>query len=725
MKERLTFLSFIFLLIFSCNQPGLKVNTGWQSYGGDKGTTRYSPLAQVDTSNVRQLQIAWVYQSGDADTVHHSQIQCNPLIIDTFLYGTSPKMKLFALNAATGKELWVFDPYDSSTAQGGMNDLHFILNNCRGISYWTNGKSDRRIFYTVGSHVYAIDATTGKPIAGFGENGKIDLHEGLGRDIGDLFITATSPGMVYQDMLIMGSRVDEGALAAPGHIRAYDVRTGEQRWIFHTIPHPGEAGYETWEDTAAYKHIGGANNWSGMSLDEKRGILFVPTGSASWDFYGGKRLGDNLYADCLLALDAATGKRIWHFQQVHHDVWDRDLPTPPALVTVTRNGKEIDAVAQPSKTGFVFLFNRETGEPIFPIEEKPVPTDTELTNERLSPTQPIPVLPKPFVRQSFPESELNNLVPEEEYKDIKARWSSYRKDHMYAPPAKQGTIIFPGYDGGAEWGGPAFDPNTGLLYVNANEMAWVLTMVELKEQPRQKENWLAAGMRLYNKYCMSCHGANGEGAGNYPSLNDVQKKYNEQQFQELLVSGRRMMPAFQHMHQQERDALAAYVLDLRQHHNRAFVDTFTRVNDYTKMPYTTTGYNKFLTKSGYPAVRPPWGTLNAINLNTGEIEWKIPLGEYPEFKEKGIITGTENYGGPVVTAGGLVFIAATRDGKIRAFNKRTGDLLWEAILPAPGFATPSVYSVNGRQYIVIACGGGKLGTKSGDSYVAFALPENE
>jgi quinoprotein glucose dehydrogenase len=721
MKER-AFLFVVILFILSCNQPEAG-NNDWRNYGGNKENTRYSALQQIDTNNVQQLQVAWEYHTGDADTMHHSQIQCNPLIVDSVLFGTTPQMKLFAVHAVTGKSIWVFDPYAIDTSIAGATVLHFILNNSRGITWWSDGQQDQRIFYTAGSYLFAINAATGKPVDTFGEKGKIDLHNGLDRDVTGLFVTATSPGIVYKDLLIMGSRVDESMPSAPGHIRAYDVRTGAQQWIFHTIPHPGETGYETWQDSIAYKKTGGANNWSGMSLDEKRGIVFVPTGSASWDFYGGKRLGDNLFADCLLALDAATGKRVWHFQHIHHDVWDRDMPTPPALVTVTHSGKKIDAVAQPTKTGFVFLLDRETGKPLFPVEEKPVPTDTELTNEKLSPTQPIPSLPKPYVRQSFPESELNDLLPDSSFQDIKAKWASYRKDHMYAPPSKQGTIIFPGYDGGAEWGGPAFDPNTGLLYVNANEMPWVLTMVDLKDKPRQKETWRTAGQRLYQKHCMSCHGPDRKGSGNFPGIVDMEKKYSDKTLLELLNAGRRMMPAFQHLSTQDRDAIAAFILNNRAVQSRDFIDTSTKVDEYSKMPYTTTGYNKFLSKEGYPAVRPPWGTLNAINLNTGELEWKIPLGEYPEFKAKGIITGTENYGGPVVTAGGILFIAATRDGKFRAFNKRTGKLLWETELPAPGFATPSVYSVNGKQFVVIACGGGKLGTKSGDSYVAFALPD--
>jgi len=708
-------------MIFSCadrDQPDKKYED-WNNYGGSKEMIRYSTLSEVDTANVHQLQIAWTYNTGDADTVNHSQIQCNPIIVDGVLYGTSPQMKLFAVDAATGKEKWMYNPFDS--LQGNRRSF-FIMNNSRGVTYWADGKNDKRIFYTAGSFILCINAISGKPVAGFGDSGRVDLHSGLDRDVTNLFISATSPGIVYRDLLIMGTRVDEGPAAAPGHIRAYDVRTGKQQWIFHTIPHPGEVGYDTWEDSIAYKNIGGANTWSGFSLDEKRGILFAPTGSASFDFYGGKRKGANLFADCLLALDAATGKRRWHFQHIHHDVWDRDIPTPPALVSIKHDGKQIDAVAQTTKTGFVFLFDRETGNPLFTIEEEPVPFDTELTGEKLWPTQPIPSLPKPFVRQTFSEADLNDLVPDSSYQHLKKQLQGFRAGHMYTPPSKQGTVVFPGFDGGAEWGGPAFDPATGILYVNANEMAWVLTMVDLKNKLLKNENYLDAGKRLYAKNCMSCHGTDRQGSGNFPSLRETPQKYTEKAFHELVVAGRRMMPAFKQLAEVERNAIASYLLDLKKEQVKKYKAPALLPDSFLNLPYSITGYNKFLTKEGYPANKPPWGTLNAIDLNSGELVWKTTLGEYPEFKHKGILTGTENYGGPAVTAGGVLFIAATKDGKFRAFNKRNGKLLWETELPAPGFATPAIYNLNERQYIVIACGGGKLGTRSGDAYVAFALP---
>jgi quinoprotein glucose dehydrogenase len=709
------------LLVTALAACSNKQNTSyktWEVAGGSKESIHYSELVQVDTSNVNQLQQAWTYYTRDADTVHSSQIQCNPIIIDGIMYGTTPRMKLFALDAATGKEKWVFDPADTT----GGRKISLNLNNNRGVTYWSDG-SDKRIFYVAGANIYAINAGTGKLISSFGSNGTVDLHDGLDRDVKELFITSSSAGIIYKDLLIMGSRVDEGAAAAPGHIRAYDVRSGKQQWIFHTIPHPGEPGYETWEDTIAYKHIGGANAWAGLSLDEKRGILFAPIGSASFDFYGGKRKGSNLYADCMLALDAATGKRLWHFQYLHHDIFDYDPSSAPALVTVTHSGKSIDAVAQTTKTGFVFLFNRETGEPLFPIEEKPVPDSSDLVGEKVWPTQPIPLLPKPFVRQSFTEKDINDLVPDSSYQDIKSRLAKVKSGTMFTPSSKQGTVIFPGFDGGAEWGGPAFDPKTGIIYVNANEMPWILTMVEVKREVPKNETYLDAGKRLYRHYCMGCHGPGREGGGNYPTLLDVKKKYNETQFQQLLGGGRRMMPAFKQLSKEEVKSLASFVLEQKKEQSKKFDAPVQVLDSFLNLPYSSTGYHKFLTREGYPAIKPPWGSLSAINLNTGQPVWKIPLGEFPELVKKGIpITGTENYGGPIVTSGGLLFIAATRDGKFRAFNKATGKLLWQTDLPAPGFATPSLYEVNGKQFIVIACGGGKLGEKSGDAYMAFALP---
>ncbi len=711
-------------LFFSCNSnDAVNSYTTWTNYGGSKEMIRYSSLAQMDTANVSKLKPVWTYSSGDVDTASHSQIQCNPIMVDGVLYGVTPQMKLFAIDAATGKEKWVFNPNSPTAFDHNRMAFHAMINS-RGVAYWTDGKDDKRIFFTAGSATFAVDANTGKPVASFGNNGSIDLHDGLDRDVKNLFVVNTSPGVVYKDLIILGTRVDEAPPSAPGHIRAYDVRTGKQQWIFHSIPHPGEFGYDTWEDTTAYKFMGGANTWSGFALDEKRGIVFAPTGSAAYDFYGGKRKGSNLFANCLLALDAATGKRIWHFQFMHHDLWDKDLPTPPALVTINKGGKQIDAVAQTTKNGMVYVFERETGKPVFDIEEVKVDTVSELAGERVWPTQPVPKKPAPFVRQTLTANDINPYLPDTSIAKLKKDMTGYRYGNMFVPPGKTPSLVFPGYDGGAEWGGPAFDPQRGILYVNANEMAWVMQMKENVMQSPKKENNLMAGQRLYNQYCLSCHGADRKGTGNNPTLISIETKYKAPEFAELLNNGRRMMPAFKLLSDADKNAIASFVLNLKAEQDKPYTASSKKIDSIHIMPYKLTGYTKFLSPEGYPAISPPWGTLNAINLNTGELVWKTTLGEYEELKAKGIPpTGTENYGGPVVTAGGLVFIAASRDGKMRAFNKYNGKLLWEYDLPAPGFATPAMYELNGKQYLVIACGGGKLGTKSSDVYMAFALPE--
>ena len=716
-------LVFIVLSIISCRSTTQKDFTSWKTYGGTKEMIRYSSVSDIDTNNVSQLQVVWTYNSGDADTIHNSQIQCNPIVVDGILYGVNPQMKLFAIDAATGKQKWVFDPNSKTPFDNDLTSLHIMVNS-RGVCYWTNGKDDKRIFFTAGSNTYAINATTGKVIPSFGNNGSIDLHDGLGRNVNDLFIVNSSPGMIYRNLLVLGTRVDETAPAAPGHIRAYDVITGKQQWIFHTIPQPGEYGFNTWEDSTAWKFIGGANAWSGFALDEARGILFVPTGSASYDFYGGKRKGSNLFANCLVALDAATGKRLWHYQLVHHDVWDKDLPSPPALVTVYRDGKKIDAVAQTTKNGWIYVFERETGKPVFDIEEVPVDTVSELAGEKLWPTQPVPKKPAAIVRQTISIDDINPYLPDTTIVNLKRELQSYRFGKMYIPPGKKTSIVLPGYGGGAEWGGPAYDPQTGILYVNANENACLMQMLDNDNSPTSKETNLQAGQRLYKQNCMSCHGEERKGTGTYPSLINIHSKYSSKDFETLLNSGRRMMPAFKQLPEEEKAAIASVILEQKREQAKNFVASKKPIDSNNIMPYRLKGYTRFLSPEGYPAITPPWGTLSAINLNTGEFMWQKPLGEYDELKAKGIPpTGTENYGGPVVTAGGLVFIAATRDGKFRAFNKRTGKILWEYKLPTPGFATPAIYKLNGKQYIVIACGGGKWGIKSSDAYVAFALPD--
>ncbi|MDJ1469509.1 outer membrane protein assembly factor BamB family protein [Xanthocytophaga flava] len=713
--SRLFHLSLLFLLFNSCTQqkdslPGQSGND-WPEYLGNAARSHYSTLEQINLQNVNQLQVAWTYQSGGRDTTNNqTQIQCNPIIIDGILYATSPRIEVFALNAATGKEIWKFSAADfwgGKNASAGTN---------RGVTYWkSDSDDDQRILFTAGSFLFSLDARTGKPIASFGDSGRVDMRKELDYDKKDFFIVSNTPGVTYKDFLIMGMRLSETADAAPGHVRAYNIRTGKREWIFHTIPQPGEYGYDTWEDKDSWKKIGGANCWTGMAVDSQRGIVFVPTGSAAFDFYGGNRKGQNLFANCLIALDARTGKRIWHFQTVHHDIWDRDLPSPPNLITVTQNGKKIDAVAQTTKSGFVFLFERETGRPLFPIEEKPVQEST-MPGEKAWPTQPRPVKPQPFARQSFEVADVNSFSTQKD--SLIAKLKTVKTGENFIPPSREGTVILPGFDGGAEWGGAAADPD-GILYINSNEMPWILQMIDIPTVNASDPH--SEAKQLFATNCTSCHGANRQGNGVYPSLIDVKKRRTETYALNLLKTGKGFMPAFAALKDSEREALVNFLFDKvpQQKEPGSLADMRT-----LGVPYTITGYNRFVDKDGYPAIKPPWGTLNAIDMNTGEYLWKVPLGEYTNLTTKGIaVTGTENYGGPVVTAGGLLFIAATKDEKFRAFDKKTGKIVWETQLPAGGYATPSTYAVNGKQYVVIACGGGKMNTKSGDSYVAFALPE--
>jgi quinoprotein glucose dehydrogenase len=582
------------------NSAGKTRYESWAVYGGNHEQNRYSSLAQINRSNVSQLAVAWTYDTGETGAM-----QTQPIIVDGVLYACSPRHKTFALRAATGEHLWTFDP---EVAPAGPN---------RGVTYWGDG-ADRRIFAPAGTFVYALDAATGKPIPSFGSNGRIDLREHLGREPSSQWVRLTTPGVVFRDLLIVGGRVSEALPASPGDIRAYDVRTGALRWSFHTIPHPGEAGYETWSK-ASHQTIGGANNWAGMALDEARGLVYVPTGSAAPDFDGRARVGDNLYANSLIALDAMTGERKWHFQVVRHDIWDRDLPSPPTLARIRREGRDVDAVIQATKHGVVFAFDRTTGAPLFPITEQPF-SRSGIPGEQTAASQPMTDRPAPFARQRLTEALLTNRTPEARAWALE-QFRSFANGGLFVPfSTETATVIFPGFDGGAGWGGQAFDPETGLYYVNANDLAWTGRLV-----PKT--------LRL-------------------------------------------------------------------------------------------TGYRKFLDPDGYPAVAPPWGTLTAINLTTGDHAWRVPLGEYPELVASGMRdTGSENYGGPIVTAGGLVFIAATNhDRKIRAYDKTTGTLLWQWTLPSSGNATPSTYEAGGRQFIVIAAGGGysRQGGPGG-VYVAFTL----
>ncbi|MBY0488667.1 MAG: pyrroloquinoline quinone-dependent dehydrogenase [Gemmatimonadaceae bacterium] len=664
----------------------------WPVYHGNDDHTHYSTLAQITPANVKRLKVAWTFDTKDAFA--GSEMQANPIVIDGVLYATTPKLQVFALDAATGKQLWRFDPQNGAAPTSRIRHRGVVVVN-------------DRVLFNYRNRLYALDRKTGRPIPTFGDSGWVDLRQGLGRPVEGLSVSASTPGVVFENLLIMGSTVPEQLPSAPGDIRAFDITSGKLVWSFHTIPHPGEPGYETWP-ADAWKIAGGANAWSGVTLDAKRAMVFAATGSASYDFYGANRVGDNLYANSVLALDARTGKRVWHHQVLKHDLWDRDLPAAPVLVTVQRDGKPLDAVAQITKTGHTYLFNRETGESLFPLKEMAMP-GTALDGDKPSATQTFPVSPPPFARQQLTKADLTRRTPAA-YKAALRTFTEYNTPHPYTAPNTKGIIIYPGVDGGGEWGGPAFDPQTGLLYVNSNEMAWLLKLV-----PRSDAS-------LYSANCAGCHGDNRKGTAIGPTLLGVETRRTREQITQMIKEGTGRMPAFGAA--MDGGAINDLVNFLVTGKDATKEKAATQEKSPFSLPYRTAYFDIFLDHEGYPAIKPPWGTLNAIDLNKGTIAWSRPFGEYPKLAAKGIRnTGTDSYGGAIVTENGLLFIAATTyDNKIRAFDKKTGTILWEAKLPFAGNATPSTYMVNGKQYLVIACGGGKNGAPSGGTYVAFALP---
>jgi len=586
----------------------------WPNTSNDKGAMRYSRLRQINRDNVKNLKAAWTYHTGDAGAGDSTTLECTPVVVGGVMYLTTAKTKVVALDAATGRELWKFDPFAPASkyqiVASGVN---------RGVAYWKDktGKQARILFGTADGRLISLEARTGKPDPSFGRDGVVDLHEGLGAQPSSYYGVTSAPA-VFEDTVIIGASVGEGpGPTAPGDVRAFDVRTGKPLWRFHTVPQPGEFGHDTWAGDS-WRDRGGANAWSGATIDEKRGWVFVATGSAAFDFYGGDRHGDNLFANCVIALNARTGKRIWHYQIVKHDTWDYDLPYPPILVTVKQNGDPVDAVAQVTKTGFVFLLERATGRPLFEVVEREVPA-SDVPGEKLATTQRIPARPPSPVPQAFTEDQVTNLS-KESHEYVLARLKQLRHGPIFTPQSLQGTVVLPGLFGGFSWSGASFDPETGTLYANTNNIPRVMNLVKAE-------------------------------AG---------KGY----------------------------------------------------------PYRISGYDRLNDQEGYPAVKPPWGTLNAIDLNRGEILWQSVLGEFAELTERGIPpTGTENLGGAVATAGGLIFVAGTKDEKFHAFDKATGKLLWETKLPAGGYATPATYSAGGKQFVVIA-----TGAASGAKLVAFALP---
>jgi quinoprotein glucose dehydrogenase len=598
----------------------------WPHYGGDAGGLKYSTLDQINKRNVKQLQVAWTFDteelSNGKEYPTRSAFEATPVVVDGVMYVTSPFAHLFALDPETGKKLWDFDPKIDRTLR-----LNLFIN--RGVTLWKDGDHKRIFLGDQNGRLFSINAATGALDTSFAQNGVLDLATDMLADFPGGRYGLTSPVAVCGGTVVVGGWVSDGRPRGPsGDIRGFDAATGKALWRFHTVPHPGEFGHDTWEGES-WKGRGGVNAWSAMSVDSANNLVFVPLTSASNDFYGGDRKGANLFSDSIVALDCKTGERKWHFQTVHHDLWDYDLPAQPVLATVQRDGKEVPAVAQVTKQGFVFVLHRLTGEPLFEVEERPAPK-VATPGEQSWPTQPFPVRPAPFARQSMRPDEITDVTPESRAECLAMTEGAVFPSELFPPITDKATVLFPGLNGGANWGGAAFDPAGGVLFINSMDVGGLFRIVERPE-----------------------------------------------------------------------DSELAYAL-------------------------RSAKFEFFWDSNRYPCQKPPWGTLTAIDLNSGAFRWRVTLGEFDELTKKGVPpTGAPNLGGPIATAGGLVFIGATNDGKFRAFDKDTGVELWVTRLPASGMATPVTYqgSKTGKQFVVIAAGGGnKYDLTFSGKLVAFALP---
>ncbi|MBS1798955.1 MAG: PQQ-binding-like beta-propeller repeat protein [Acidobacteria bacterium] len=695
----------------------------WREYGGAADGAQYSSLRQIDRRNVSKLERVWTFSTGD-----ERGYSFNPLVIGRTMYVLAHNNSVVALDAATGKELWSHPLHAKS-----------LLITNRGLNYWESKDGrDRRLILSVDNALRELNAETGQPIESFGTNGAVDLRDGLGRDPKSLtLVQSYNPGRIFGDLLILGSATNEEYASGPGDIRAYNVLTGKLTWSFHTVPHPGEAGYETWPKDA-WKTVGGANAWSGMALDEKRGIVFVPTASPKYNFYGADRKGSNLYGDSLLALNARTGKLIWYYQMVHHDIWDYDNATTPMLLTVRHNGRKVDVVAQASKVGFVWVFERETGKPLWPIEERPV-QKSDMPGEETWPTQPFPTKPAPFARQSFTVKDLSPFLEPEEREAITKQMLAARNGGLFTPPSTVDTVEMPGNNGGANFGGAAIDPDRGYFYVVSKDLPSMLKLT-LATEPSKSGPPEARGRALFEANCSLCHGSDRKGKPPaIPSLADVFDRAGDEDIAKVIHYGKGVMPAFARLG----DTDVASVLAYLKHPERAPASTATSTtpaNTAAIDPVTAhyrSGFGFMFAQSGLPVIAPPWTTFTAYDLNTGDIRWQVPLGEVPELAAQGHKDTGSHFPktNPVVTAGGLIF-AGSRDRKVRALDSSTGKVLWEAELDAAIEGMPAIYEVNGREYVVF-CAAARSTTHTHavpghpasqdpihGAYVAFALPES-
>ena len=699
------------------------INRSWSVYKADSEGTAYSALDEVNLGNVDQLQLAWTHKFSDAPQGSRGESsESNPIIIDGIMYTMSARHRVYALNATTGEQIWVFDPFNGA-AGGGVG---------RGVTYYEDGE-DKRIMFTGGDQLFSVNAATGQLIISFGQGGKVSMNIGMRGDPDKISVIPTTPGTIYRDLFIIGNEVSELYGAEPGHIRAYNVKTGALVWTFHTVPQPGEIGYDTWPKDA-WKYVGGANSWGGITLDEKRGMVFLSTGSPTYDYYGKDRVGNNLFGNSVVALDARTGKYKWHFQTIHHDLWDYDLPAAPNLITVVQNGKKIDAVAQTSKLGYIYTFNRDTGEPLWPIEERPVPA-SDIPGEVTSPTQPFPTKPKPYARQNIAEADIANYS-QASHDTLMKRFRSFRYEGPFTPPSIKGTFMMPGSRGGSSWGGGAVDPFKGIIYVKSNDSPEIATMKKVVQNETANLSAYAQGKALYNTYCVACHmpDKNGDESGN-PSLLAIETRLTKEDALSKIKRGGGKMPSFASVISGKEDAIISFLFDKEPAAPRAGreqnflreIETNNAANKIAEIKeddkyLNLTAYGQFNDSERRQGIKPPFGQLHAINLNTGEFEWTITLGNTPDSQLPGVPdTGSSGSAGPLVTKGGLLFIGSTRDRKFRAMDQKTGRVVWEYTLPGVANANPSTYWSNGKQYIAISVGGDA--TNPAGFMLTFALPK--